>query len=403
MLVARHASSGTTRAAELAHQRIGKVVHKHRKSRYQLAKELLAFEAKGHAAVLGYASVQHYAREMHQLSGRLVRNLLHLARSLTTLPELDKALAKGILPWTKARTMLPIVDKGNEQAWIDTARHDSVRTLEARVAAVAPGDPPPARADIKEPATVRMFFSLPAVEAEKVRDLIACERAKAPEAEQTDGEILAALLRRVAHDASNAPGGGKQPVSTERYRVVLQRCPDCGRTEGQRADVEDAIAEEACCDAEVVDLTPGPQQGRLSRTIPPRVRRAVLLAYGSTCAVPGCACRLWVDLHHVRPIAGGGDHRPTNLIPLCPAHHRLLHRGCMGLERIGHEWVFRFHWAPERRLPVAHVGHRAVPSAPESPAPEPSAFQRTGPAGTATAVGPRNRPPPEPPGDGGGP
>ena len=359
-------------AARSAHHRVQRAVHTHRSGQYQLAKALLAFQKQGHAKAFGFASVHEYAHRVFQLAQRTVRHMLQLARSLPDLPKLDAALASGHLPWTKARTLLPVVDKSNEQAWIDIARFDSVRTLEVKVAGTPPGDPPPARHEVKAPAQVRLFFSLPAVEAEKVRELIARERAKAPEAEQTDGEILAGLLRRLAHD-----GDGHEPVSAERYQVVLEHCPDCGRSHGQRAEVEEALAGEASCDAEVVDLRPGPQQGRLSRTIPPRVRRAVLLAYDSTCAVPGCECRLWVDLHHVRPFAAGGRHAPGNLLPLCPAHHRLLHRGRMGLEQEGPDWVFRFHWAPERRRPVVHVGRvgrvgRVDPrrSPPPHPAPE---------------------------------
>ena len=44
---------------------------------------------------------------------------------------------------------------------------------------------------------------------------------------------------------------------------MLQQCPDCARTTGIDADARDTIQHEACCDAEVVDLRPGPKKGHL--------------------------------------------------------------------------------------------------------------------------------------------
>ena len=96
------------------------------------------------------------------------------------------------------------------------------------------------------------------------------------------------------------------------------------------SDTGHAMAE---CDAEVVDLRPGPNQGHRSRTIPPSVRRVVLLADERRCAVPGCRCSVWLDLHHLRSVAAGGGHEPWNLAVLCGAHHRLVHDGLLGLER----------------------------------------------------------------------
>ncbi len=47
--------------------------------------------------------------------------------------------------------------------------------------------------------------------------------------------------------------------------------------------------------------------------------------------MPHCRNRLWLDLHHIRPRHAGGDHRAANLLPLCSAHHRLLHEGALAL------------------------------------------------------------------------
>ena len=340
-------------AAKAAHERLGRAVRTHRASMHTVAVELLAFEEAGHALVLGFRSVAAYAREVHELSPRTVRDLIHLARSLRTLPALDQALEAGELPWTKGRTLAPVLTAENEQAWIDAARGASVRALEAMVANAIPGELPPAPEDCKATERTRIVFELPTVEAQLCRDVIARERARALDPEVTDGELLFSILQRHAFD--------ERPASSERYQVVLEHCPSCRRTAGREAEVEEALVGEAICDATVVDMaSPGPQRGSRSRTIPPRVRRLVERAYRGTCAVPGCRHRLWVDLHHVQPFASGGGHEVGNLLPLCTAHHRMLHQGRLGLTQEGGEWVFRFPWAPERRRPVPDVLGEAV-------------------------------------------
>lgn len=78
----------------------------------------------------------------------------------------------------------------------------------------------------------------------------------------------------------------------------------------------------------------GPARGRLTRNIPPATRRAVLHRDGLRCVVPGCRCRLWLDVHHLRARASGGTHDEANLVTLCSQHHRLVHDGVLGLERV---------------------------------------------------------------------
>jgi hypothetical protein len=71
-------------------------------------------------------------------------------------------------------------------------------------------------------------------------------------------------------------------------------------------------------------------QGSTSDTIAPAVRRHVLARDGG-CRVPGCGLTRRLDLHHVIHRAHGGTNDPWNLISLCPKHHRLHHRGLLGI------------------------------------------------------------------------
>ncbi|WP_163802258.1 HNH endonuclease signature motif containing protein [Mycolicibacterium anyangense] len=66
--------------------------------------------------------------------------------------------------------------------------------------------------------------------------------------------------------------------------------------------------------------------GRATRTVNRRLRRA-LEHRDRTCAVPGCAATRGLHAHHIVHWEHGGPTDLTNLVLLCPFHHRAHHRG----------------------------------------------------------------------------
>lgn len=335
------------RATEL-HERICASVRRHNAAMHAVAVDLAELAEQDLYAELGYGTIFEYGRSAHAMSGRKVRDLLNIGRSLSDLPVLGAAFASGELPWTKCRTMLPVLTPDNEEAWVERARSCPVRDLEAHVACSGPGEPPPDPNEVKHPARTRLVFEMHSVEAQVVRDAIAFLRARTTNADATDGEMLAQIAQRALQAADDAPAG-------ERYKVVLEVCPECTTSSGQRAHVEDSLVAEALCDCEVVELD-GPQRGRASRTIPPRVRRAVTLAYKGACAVPGCCNRLWIDLHHECAWSRGGPNTEQNLVPLCSLHHRMCHDGRLTIERVGGFLFFRFGYGRDLIRRIPHVG-----------------------------------------------
>ena len=80
-------------------------------------------------------------------------------------------------------------------------------------------------------------------------------------------------------------------------------------------------------------LTDGPSQpldvGRRTRTIPPAIRRALVVRDGG-CRAGGCdRPPAWTDAHHLRHWADGGPTTLDNLVLLCRRHHRLVHEGAL--------------------------------------------------------------------------
>jgi hypothetical protein len=108
--------------------------------------------------------------------------------------------------------------------------------------------------------------------------------------------------------------------------------------------------------------------GRKTRSIPPHIRRA-LDARDKGCRFPGCESRRWVDAHHMRHWAKGGETSLDNLVVLCRHHHRLVHEGGFSVRR-----------APASELEFRRPDGRLIPPSPPLPTPRAATAQRI-PAG----------------------
>lgn len=66
--------------------------------------------------------------------------------------------------------------------------------------------------------------------------------------------------------------------------------------------------------------------GRTQRIVPDRTRR-IVERRDRGCRVPGCSADRFVEVHHIVHWIDGGPTDTSNLISLCPRHHRMHHRG----------------------------------------------------------------------------
>ncbi len=139
---------------------------------------------------------------------------------------------------------------------------------------------------------------------------------------------------------------GPEPLSSaERYQVVVHvtaetlAANDDGRCElkcGQRLAPD--TARRIACDGSWLwiteDAAGNPLDiGRKTRAVPPAMQRA-LRSRDRGCRFPGCTHHRFVDAHHIRHWANGGETSLDNLVLLCRHHHRLVHEGGFGVQRI---------------------------------------------------------------------
>ncbi|MBW2455833.1 MAG: hypothetical protein JRI68_15055 [Deltaproteobacteria bacterium] len=344
-------------------------------ARHPCTRWLLAAERLGVHARAGYASLREYAGRVVGLSGRQTEERLRVGRALGELPGLDRTLASAELCFSVVRELTRVAQPETEGEWLDWARGKTTRQVEQAVASRRPGDGPRDSADPSR-LTHRLAFQVRAETMALFRDLQATVRRDLGGEVDDDG-----LLYEIARRAL----GGPTDAGRASYQVALTRCEVCGRASieaaGQSHPVDPAVVEMAACDSQQLGTVGGvgvgqprgndsgdcaasphagadegtraadPEaarpipasphvgakgapapRGRAAQTIPPAVRRAVMRRDRQRCSVPGCTNHRFLDVHHLHPLAEGGNHDPERLVVLCGSHHRAVHAGTLHID-----------------------------------------------------------------------
>ncbi len=132
--------------------------------------------------------------------------------------------------------------------------------------------------------------------------------------------------------------GPKAMAGGERQQIVIHVDAESLRQETPgRCEVEGGpsiavqTARRLSCDASLVTVIEDEagqalDVGRKTRSIPPAIRRA-LRSRDTGCRFPGCSHKFFLDGHHIRHWADGGETKLSNLVLLCRFHHRQVHEG----------------------------------------------------------------------------
>ncbi len=285
----------------------------------------------------GFATFFEYVERVLGYAPGAARERLRVADALAALPKLRAAMSAGEVAYSAARELTRVATVDTEDAWLAAAAKHTVREIEEMVSGRrrgdSPDDPPDPAARLHElrlllPAAVLGKFTAArrALEA-------ACGHPL------TDGDLLATLCdgqlagtgSHVGDAAAGSHVGDAAAASKPMYQIAITRCPDCLRAwqdvAGHTIEISETELAQASCDAELLGRVDGDKPARVTKTIPPRTRRAVLRRDRGRCVVPGCRNARYVDVHHIVPRVVGGDHTPTKLAVMCSAHHKAAHDG----------------------------------------------------------------------------
>ena len=179
---------------------------------------------------------------------------------------------------------------------------------------------------------------------------------------QRQAEALADACGYVLDHADVPACGGRRP-----HLSVLVRLEDLEtRARAACLDFGGTLSPESlrmlCCDAAVIPVAPGCGRGqpldvgRLTRTIPDGLRRAVTARDGgcARCGRPPS----WCEVHHIIPWEHGGPTAIHNTVMVCRACHRLVHHSGWDVRLVdGHPEFSPPAWIDPQRLPRRRPPH----------------------------------------------
>ncbi len=334
------------------------------------------------------------------------REKLRVAHALERLPLIDAAMARGQLSYSKVRALTRVATPATEELLLNVALYGTAHHVEKLVRQFRRvQEVEELSREVRQHMGRRLTYYhdedgslvlkvqlpaeagalvLKALEA-AVRELplpphpLHCEAGLHVSAEtlprDLSGEVptmsarradaLALLAESYLKHGAEALNGG------ERHQIVVHvdQCTLNDRSTG-RCEIEDGpaipveTARRLACDASVVEIVEDARGepldvGRRTRSIPPALRRA-LKSRDEGCVFPGCTHQKYVDGHHIRHWAEGGETKLSNLVSLCRFHHRAVHEGGIRIERLD-DGAWRFIRRSGDALESCAPGHSRPP------------------------------------------
>ncbi|MFI5312895.1 MAG: DUF222 domain-containing protein [Candidatus Dormibacteria bacterium] len=323
----------------------------------QFSRRLIRFDAVKGYETAGAANLLSWLRWKCRMGTSSAARRLHMARQLIELPQTENAWRRGHistghaavigrtvdeLGGDAARTAEPLLLEAAEQAhpghvWLvgQQVRHtiDPDGALAAANAAYARR-----RFNLTTniDGALEVAGLLDAEGGALLRTAIDALTRPLPGddrvASQRRADALVELARRQLDEGALPASGGQRPHVTVTIPAAALR----GSGDSPPAELEWAgpIVDEAAlrlsCDGVRTTVTVDEEGmpvgvGRATRTIPPSLRRA-LVVRDRGCRFPGCdRPPPWTDAHHIVHWGHGGKTELANLVLLCRPHHRLVH------------------------------------------------------------------------------
>lgn len=316
---------------------------------HRLLADVRAFDAGGGWFHAGAVSCAHWLSWRVGWTLATGREHVRVARRLGELPRIDDALRRGQLSYAKVRALTRVATAATEEALVTDALATTAAQLELicrkyrtvqRLARTTPDEIAARRYVTRrelDDGLVRIEATLLPDEAAAVMAAIeqVSRRVSAgtspPRFDRADGlvALAQATLRGDAPERSPTEVVVTIPRAALAAEAAAGATPD---TLGVLADGTCVSAETArrlACDAGVVEVVEDEagrplSVGRRTRTLPAALKRALLHRDGA-CRFPGCTNRIFLEGHHVRHWADGGETSLANTCLLCSHHHAFVH------------------------------------------------------------------------------
>ena len=349
---------------------------------------------------VGYRSPEHWVSIHCGVSGSRARELVATARRLAELPACGAAFRAGELSVDQTAVICRSTPPCRDAEVAEIAPHATVSQLRRMVAVLPPepSDVPAPRPDDEirqylghytERGTYALRAEMPADEGALWEKAMVAARSdlfgdRVPGLTWVDALLRVATAALDNLDPATAGAEGRIGRPSMRYQAVIHVDGRSGAAQTHLgAWVPPALASYLMCDTTVRLAFHDPDDDGTERMvgISPSAPtadaklRAVIEHRDRGCRVPGCEQTRWLHIHHIHHREDGGPTIAQNLVAVCPSHHRLHHKGVLGIEgdperpggmrfwdRWGHEIAAKAPKPPPGAIPLAHAaGDLGVP------------------------------------------
>ena len=317
------------------------------------------FDEKEYWADLGLCSCAHWLNFKCGIGMGAAREKLRVAHALAKLPKISEGFATGELSYSKVRAMTRIADESNEDYLMMIAHHGTAHHVEKLVSKFRTAkrlqDAEVADEQYRNRELSHYYdhdgclvikarmpaeqgaLIVKALELAMDKDFADVSAGTFDEPEPRSEPIAARRADALAEIAETYFNNSESSGSTaDRYQVIVHVSAGTSNIEdGPHVPAE--TSRRIACDSTVVAIKEDENGeplsiGRRSRSIPPPMRRALRIRDGG-CRFPGCTNARFVDGHHIKHWADGGETSLDNLVSLCRHHHHLVHEGGFACEK----------------------------------------------------------------------
>jgi len=279
----------------------------------------------------GFNSLFSYVRERLKLSPAITYSFINVARKSIEVPKLKREVLAGNISISKAQKMTSVLNKNNQDHWLNLAKKETHRKLEREVALASP------KFAIKEKA---QYIASTTELKEKVKVLTKIPRIQL---QMGVSEKLMLKLRR-AQDLQSQKN--KKNINLEEtldtlLDSYLNKYDPVKKAQRQKAkgklQVQPVFDKKLSTNSSQrrVAKTARPlvssKQSSERKPLPAKVVHQVQLRDQGQCRYTNekglrCSSQRFLEIHHIKPISQGGSDDFANLMLLCSGHHKALHR-----------------------------------------------------------------------------
>ena len=258
-------------------------------------------------------SLYDYAVSVHGLSEDVATNYIAVARKAAEVPALQMELQNSSISITKARKLCSVITIDNHEDWLELARTLTNSELQREVAGVNPKEEVSERLTYVTRERLKLLVGVSEefkTKLKRAQDLVSNSTRSAASFEQTLEAALDLFLEK------------RDPVQkAQRYAVMNSSAERAARSAGaatrnaalrpvsKRINIE-TTSRRMPMAAKTNHQRNLRDQGRCTHHDSKKIR---------------CKITRWLQVHHLKPVAHGGDNNLGNLTTLCHYHHQLQH------------------------------------------------------------------------------